>query len=680
MLDPIIAERLQQMALQLQAAGQWPAATDVHPWRAALRARFDPTALARLSDTAALELFDQTQTQSLVASLSGGDDDLVPGTTGARTILDAGLVRRAETGAWLHVARDGIRPIAPWVAAEIAATWRDQLVAAAQLLAVMPDDADDVLWARCTEQLRRAAPDVAETTWAHRYLECVIPDRLSAFHTVAHQWFYLIKLWQVPPVTMGRYDCSGRWSALARQLSWSIRQLCRAAVKCYGSPHTWWCITSRVPLAAAALRGSDTPPISRTLDVGGRRDRIARGDTLAVVSEMRVVAIGTVAAVPSDTLSDPLERRIEWWDGEVGGLTLPASADEVCEIQSPEALVAIERARVVPPPTPAPLPPIVAAILQHIAHKGQVILYGPRGTGKRSWAMQAAREHVARAWFGLAFAQLTSEQQRVITGSGRDDGMVRVCRFHPSYGYDDFVEGYRSASSYETPGFALRDGAFKRLCREAAAHAGRPYVLVIEDIHRGNLPQIFGDVLRILDRERRDQAVALPLSGVAFTVPATVALIGTMDATERVMALLDAALRRRFAFLEIMPSGAVLMHVRIAELDLGPWLDRLNERIRRYFGPDAVHAQIGQGFFIEDEQPIQTIDALARVLREQVFPLLEERCFADYDMLAGVLGSRLVDRAARRVRYELIAPDQLGALPAVLRAADRDARRRAADV
>jgi hypothetical protein len=209
MLDPIIAERLQQMALQLQAAGQWPAATDVHPWRVALRARFDPTALARLSDTAALELFDQTQTQSLVASLSGGDDDLVPGTTGARTILDAGLVRRAETGAWLHVARDGIRPIAPWVAAEIAATWRDQLVAAAQLLAVMPDDADDVLWARCTEQLRRAAPDVAETTWAHRYLECVIPDRLSAFHTVAHQWFYLIKLWQVPPVTNpGRSSCS----------------------------------------------------------------------------------------------------------------------------------------------------------------------------------------------------------------------------------------------------------------------------------------------------------------------------------------------------------------------------------------------------------------------------------------------------------------------------------------
>ena len=679
MLDPIVAGQLQQAAIRLRAADAWPEPSVAHPWRDTLRARFDPTLLARLSDAATLALFDQSDPHSLMAWLARDDDDLARLAGGARVPLDTGLVRRAETGAWLRVTHSAVRPVSPWDAADIAVAWRDQLLVAAQLLALMPADADDALWQQCAQQLRRAAPDVADTTWGHRYLECVVPDRLSLFHTAMQQWFYLIKLWQVPLTSVGRYGNAGRWSAIARHLSWSIRQLCHAVAAHHGAPHAWWCISPRVPLTPAAVRLSDAPPISRTLDAGGRRDRIARGDTLAVVSEMRVVAIGTVAAMPSDTLSDPQHRRVEWWDGEFGGLMLPASAEEVCEIQSPEALIAIERARITPPPVPAALPPPLADILERLARRGQMILYGPQGTGKRYWAAQAAREHVARAWCGLAFSQLTPEQQQVITGAARDDGLVRVCRFHPSYGYADFIEGYRPMTTYEGAASGLRSGIFKQLCDEAAAHAGRPYVLVIEDINRGDLPQIFGDVLRNLDREQRDQSVTLPLSGVAFMVPANVAIIGTMDATERVMALLDATLRRRFAFLEIMPSGAVLANTHIAGLDLGRWLDRLNERVRRYFGPDAVHAQIGQGCFMADGRPVETVDALARVLGELVIPSLEERCYADYGMLAGVLGPRLVDRAARRVRYELLAPAGFDALPSILLAMDREVRRRITD-
>ena len=130
-----------------------------------------------------------------------------------------------------------------------------------------------------------------------------------------------------------------------------------------------------------------------------------------------------------------------------------------------------------PPPTPSPpslpqkLPPLPAIserIQTILERKGQVILYGPPGTGKTYWAEKTAYELAARANYNQTFSDLTDEQKAEITGKdGQTRGFVRLCSFHPAYGYEDFLEGFRPEPVNGQMLFTLRDGIFKTLCDDA---------------------------------------------------------------------------------------------------------------------------------------------------------------------------------------------------------------------
>ena len=106
--------------------------------------------------------------------------------------------------------------------------------------------------------------------------------------------------------------------------------------------------------------------------------------------------------------------------------------------------------------------------------------------------------------------------------------------------------------------FALRDGIFKQLCRDAEAQPERQFYLIIDEINRGDIPRIFGELLTVIEKDKRGKPVILPLSRSAFRVPPNVLLIGTMNTADRSIALLDTALRRRFGFVELMPDVALL--------------------------------------------------------------------------------------------------------------------------
>lgn len=296
-------------------------------------------------------------------------------------------------------------------------------------------------------------------------------------------------------------------------------------------------------------------------------------------------------------------------------------------------------------------PAHIQAILER---KGQVILYGPPGTGKTYWAENTARELAARTNFNKTFEQLTDEQEALIFGTDdQSGGRVRMCSFHPAYGYEDFLEGFRPEPINGQMHFILRDGIFKKLCNDAEAQPDHKFYLIIDEINRGDIPRIFGELLTVLEKDKRGKAILLPLTGKPFRVPSNVFIIGTMNTADRSIALLDTALRRRFGFIELMPDISILGDVMVGGIPLGPWLKALNERICEFVGRDARNLQIGHSYLLEKGRPIGDLPTFAKVLQEDILPLLEEYCYEDYATLEKILGSSLIDAQKQQVRQEL---------------------------
>ena len=195
-----------------------------------------------------------------------------------------------------------------------------------------------------------------------------------------------------------------------------------------------------------------------------------------------------------------------------------------------------------------------------LERKGQVILYGPPGTGKTFWARRAGLDLAALSVpSDKVLMNLDANGQARVEGSGAQRGLFRMCTFHPAYGYEDFIEGYRPAEGRDRAlVFSLTDGIFKQICSDAEDEPKLQFYLLIDEINRGDIPRIFGELLTLLERDKRGKAVYLPVSGERFSVPGNVQIIGTMNTADRSIALLDTALRRRFGFVELMPNPALL--------------------------------------------------------------------------------------------------------------------------
>src|SRR5436189_4554620 len=152
--------------------------------------------------------------------------------------------------------------------------------------------------------------------------------------------------------------------------------------------------------------------------------------------------------------------------------------------------------------------------------------------------------------------------------------------------------------------FTLHDGVFKNLCKDAQASSDRKFYLIIDEINRGDIPRIFGELLTVLEKDKRGKSILLPLTSRPFRVPSNVFIIGTMNTADRSIALLDTALRRRFGFIELMPDINILGDAMVGGIPLGPWLRALNERICEYVGRDARNLQIGHSYLLERGRPV----------------------------------------------------------------------------
>jgi 5-methylcytosine-specific restriction protein B len=261
------------------------------------------------------------------------------------------------------------------------------------------------------------------------------------------------------------------------------------------------------------------------------------------------------------------------------------------------------------------------AILAFLEHKKNVILQGAPGVGKT---------YVARR---LAYALLGE----------KDAGRVAMVQFHQSYSYEDFIQGYRPRKG--SAGFHLQDGLFLDFCNQARNDLKRKYAFIIDEINRGNLSKIFGELMMLIEADKRGSEYAIRLTYAnsddpPFSVPENVHLIGLMNTADRSLALVDYALRRRFIFFTLEPqfeSSAFREHL----LRLGAPTEiiaRIKARMRELnaaISSDDANLGygfvIGHSFFCAKAAPEDWSEWYSDVIRYEIAPLLREYWFDDCD-------------------------------------------------
>lgn len=230
----------------------------------------------------------------------------------------------------------------------------------------------------------------------------------------------------------------------------------------------------------------------------------------------------------------------------------------------------------------------------------QVIFQGPPGTGKT---------YIAR---------------RLATAIAGDDSRVEVVQFHPSYAYEDFVEGFRPTLQ---GGFALKPGPLKRIAARAAGDLDRHYVLLIDEINRANIAKVFGELYFLL--EYRDEEITLQYSEERFSLPRNLHLIGTMNTADRSIALLDMAIRRRFRFIDLFPDtpplrGLLRRYLTAKASDMVFLADMLDEVNRKLQDP---HASVGPSHFLLRDPGTYSEEKVARIWTHSILPALADRFF-----------------------------------------------------
>lgn len=242
-----------------------------------------------------------------------------------------------------------------------------------------------------------------------------------------------------------------------------------------------------------------------------------------------------------------------------------------------------------------------------LEYKKNIILQGAPGIGKTFAAKR------------LAYSMLGK----------KDDDKIKIVQFHQNYSYEDFIMGYKP----DEAGFKLQTGIFYQFCQQAENYPNDKFFLIIDEINRGNLSKIFGELLMMIEKDYRGEKMTMAYTGLTFSVPENLYIIGMMNTADRSLAMMDYALRRRFSFYDMRPAlysegFAAYQHSLNNEN-----FDDLIEVIKKLNQDIANDASLGEGFCIGHSYFCEQTDCsdewLSEVIEYDLIPTLNEYWFDD---------------------------------------------------
>lgn len=246
-------------------------------------------------------------------------------------------------------------------------------------------------------------------------------------------------------------------------------------------------------------------------------------------------------------------------------------------------------------------------LLSVLKNKKNIILQGAPGVGKTF----AARR--------LAYSMIGE----------KDESRIEFVQFHQNYSYEDFMMGYKPVND----GFELKYGIFYRFCQKAANQPDKDFIFIIDEINRGNMSKIFGELLMLIERDYRGTKTTLAYNGLSFTVPKNLYIIGMMNTADRSLAMIDYALRRRFSFFEIEPGFDSEGFIKYQDSLNNETLNTLIERVKELNREIALDKSLGKGFCIGHSyfcgQTVCSDDWMYSIIDYDILPMLSEYWFDD---------------------------------------------------
>lgn len=286
-------------------------------------------------------------------------------------------------------------------------------------------------------------------------------------------------------------------------------------------------------------------------------------------------------------------------------------------------------------------------------HPLNLIIYGAPGTGKTystaEYAIAICENRAIREKISPDERKQLMEEYRELVSKGQ----IVFTTFHQNYGYEDFIQGLSPVTEEENLKFITKDGVFKKIAQKAMVDAGNNYVIIIDEINRGNISKIFGELITLIEEDKRwgevnELSVSLP-SGDEFAVPNNLYIVGTMNSADKSIALIDTALRRRFEFEEVAPNPDL-----VADPVLKGVLISLNDLLRKQL--ESSDLLIGHSYFIG-----KTVDDLPNIMNRNIIPLLYEYFYDNEKKVKDAIikaldgtGVSLVDKNQGRIKVQKV--------------------------
>lgn len=227
--------------------------------------------------------------------------------------------------------------------------------------------------------------------------------------------------------------------------------------------------------------------------------------------------------------------------------------------------------------------------------------------------------------------------------------------FHQSYSYEDFIEGIKPELAESDVSYKIEEGVFQKMCNRARNDSPNNYAIFIDEINRGNISSIFGELITLIEDDKREGKsneikATLPYSKKHFSVPNNLYIIGTMNTADRSVDALDTALRRRFSFIEMNPESEKLNtdEFKCSGIDLAALLNAINARIEKLLDKDY---RIGHSYFMTIKNRQEPLEEIKNIFQNKILPLLQEYFYGDWGKILLVIGNEFVETKENTIKF-----------------------------